>query len=1057
MTFKQRAADVCRFMQPAAFGKTQILWTLTGVLLAGCGSVHALSSHEADTMAGAFSSEFYVQNGSQGYFKDTQTGGITYFWGQAEMIETVIDAYEWSGDERHLDMCVNLLNGFLQREGTSWSWNIYNDDIMWAVLAFARVAMHTGDTYFASIAKSNFDMCYARAWDTVLGGGIYWTTDKGSKNACSNGNTAIAAYLLYQIYGDSAYLDKANAVYDWERATLFNPATGAVYDSIGTGGNINTWASTYNQGTFIGAAHFLGHTEDAKMAANFTLVQMSSSGILPQYGIAGNNSGFNAIFLRWMNRFIKDRDLQDQYGPWLQKNAAAAWNIRRSDNLSWCQWREQSPSDINFYAWDCISSYSSLYAADFTQSQSDYPVPRYPAGYWPLDESSGTVADDAAENSDGIVTDGTWSNGRVNGCLTFNGTSTKVETENPLCNDFSIAFWVKTTQSITGSQWYQGAGLVDADVAYTKDDFGTALLNGRFAFGIGNPDMTIQSTSTINNGNWHQCVATREQATGTIRVYVDGNLEASGSGNKNSLSASTSLLFGVTGSRFLNGSMDEIQIFTRTLSDNEVAALYYSRTHAPMSAPADLKAIPGNGQVNLEWKDAGGATAYNIKRSLVVGGPYTTVATVDSTSYTDTDLANNRTYYYVVSGANDIAESEVSAEVSVNPTALVTWLKADSLTNLSNGADVSVWSDASGNGNNATQPIDANKPSLIDNAINGKPAVRFNAADKSYLTISRPVQDDFTMVVVYQSSQGIGTGTGFYTGAGLISGEYAGTVNDFGVSLNANGSVLAGVGNPDLSIHSANGFNDGQPHVVTFIRTKSSGTIRLFVDGAQVYSTSGGTQSLTAPNVLMLGSHPVLNNYLTGDIAEVRIFSRVLSSTEMIYQERALRYSYGITGGSVPGISNELTGTADDGKVLLNWTMAPGASSYNIWRSSDGGATYVLIATELTNTSYVDATAAGNQDNLYRLEGVNECGAGSQTLPTSVYVIHPRLALSTDSGAMEMRWESWADDWQLYGATNLATPIIWQPLSDEPVADEGEFSVSVPMESPYHFFRLSRP
>ena len=84
------------------------------------------------------------------------------------------------------------------------------------------------------------------------------------------------------------------------------------------------------------------------------------------------------------------------------------------------------------------------------------------------------------------------------------------------------------------------------------------------------------STSPINDGNWHQCVATRVQSTGVISVYVDGNLEATGIGNTNSLNASASLVFGQieSGGGYFNGSLDEIEIFNRALGNNEVNALY---------------------------------------------------------------------------------------------------------------------------------------------------------------------------------------------------------------------------------------------------------------------------------------------------------------------------------------------------------------------------------------------------------------------------------------------------------------------------------------------------
>ena len=46
----------------------------------------------------------------------------------------------------------------------------------------------------------------------------------------------------------------------------------------------------------------------------------------------------------------------------------------------------------------------------------------------------------------------------------------------------------------------------------------------------------------------------------------------------------------------------------------------------PPQPPTGLVATPGNAQVSLSWTASSGATSYNVKRSTVSGGPYTTVA-----------------------------------------------------------------------------------------------------------------------------------------------------------------------------------------------------------------------------------------------------------------------------------------------------------------------------------------------------------------------------------------------------------------------------------------------
>ncbi|MCX6904346.1 MAG: PA14 domain-containing protein, partial [Verrucomicrobia bacterium] len=80
--------------------------------------------------------------------------------------------------------------------------------------------------------------------------------------------------------------------------------------------------------------------------------------------------------------------------------------------------------------------------------------------------------------------------------------------------------------------------------------------------------------------------------------------------------------------------------------------------------PGGLTATPGNAQVALSWSASSGATNYNVKRATVSGGPYTTIASRTTTSYTDATVANGTTYYYVVSASNGGGESANSAQAS---------------------------------------------------------------------------------------------------------------------------------------------------------------------------------------------------------------------------------------------------------------------------------------------------------------------------------------------------------------------------------------------------------
>jgi hypothetical protein len=87
------------------------------------------------------------------------------------------------------------------------------------------------------------------------------------------------------------------------------------------------------------------------------------------------------------------------------------------------------------------------------------------------------------------------------------------------------------------------------------------------------------------------------------------------------------------------------------------------------AAPLNLTATAGNQQLSLAWTASPGATSYNVKRAATNGGPYTTVASPVGTSYTDTNVTNGTTYYYVVTAVNASGESANSNQASATPSA----------------------------------------------------------------------------------------------------------------------------------------------------------------------------------------------------------------------------------------------------------------------------------------------------------------------------------------------------------------------------------------------------
>lgn len=322
----------------------------------GAAGSNAFTAADADALLAAHTRAFYQQTNGVAWFKATELGGKASFWMWAEQMEMELDAYERTTNPHQLTMFTNLFQGFIAQHGADWTHNPFNDDIMWMVIACARAALLTGNPAFRDAARSNFDACFARAWSSDLGGGLWWKTDNRSKNACVNGPAAIAAALLSRACQEPAYLLKATNIFLWEKATLFDAATGQVYDNIRLTGRKSYRAFTYNEGTFIGAANLLGYTNEALLAATYTMNRLCRDGILPPYGEAGDGGGFNGICVRWLARFMNEHHAQPVFESWLQKNADAAWQVRRpDDNLSWCRWQEPTPAGP-LHSWGCSSS-----------------------------------------------------------------------------------------------------------------------------------------------------------------------------------------------------------------------------------------------------------------------------------------------------------------------------------------------------------------------------------------------------------------------------------------------------------------------------------------------------------------------------------------------------------------------------------------------------------------------------------------------------------------------------------------------------------------------------
>ena len=85
--------------------------------------------------------------------------------------------------------------------------------------------------------------------------------------------------------------------------------------------------------------------------------------------------------------------------------------------------------------------------------------------------------------------------------------------------------------------------------------------------------------------------------------------------------------------------------------------------------PANLAVTEGEGQVTIDWDAAVEAvSSYNIYRSMFSGGGYEFLTNTAGTIYTDTEVTNSQSYYYILTSiADDGLESAPTAEIAALP------------------------------------------------------------------------------------------------------------------------------------------------------------------------------------------------------------------------------------------------------------------------------------------------------------------------------------------------------------------------------------------------------
>ncbi len=350
--------------------------------------------------------------------------------------------------------------------------------------------------------------------------------------------------------------------------------------------------------------------------------------------------------------------------------------------------------------------------------------PSVPYAHWRLDESTGATAADSSGNGrhGTLVNAPVWGAGRINNGLAFASASSRYVSlpagivQN--VNDFTISTWVRMTSLAAWARIFDfGTGTTNYMFLAPRTSSATTF---RFAIRTAAVSEQVIDSSTVPpTGSWAHVAVTLSGGTGTL--YLNGVAVGSNPAmtlRPASLGATTQNYLGrsqFSADPYLNGALDEFQIYGRALTAAEIAVLA-----APPAAPGSPAATAGNAQVVLSWSAVAGATHYAVRRAAVSGGPYATVATIADTACTDTGLVNGTTYYYVVTALKSPAESANSAQVSATPVSPLTPLQNWRLAHFGTA-------EASGEAANDADPDADGLANLLEYALGGDPTIASSA------------------------------------------------------------------------------------------------------------------------------------------------------------------------------------------------------------------------------------------------------------------------------------------------------------------------------------------
>jgi hypothetical protein len=207
---------------------------------------------------------------------------------------------------------------------------------------------------------------------------------------------------------------------------------------------------------------------------------------------------------------------------------------------------------------------------------------------------SNVVVDYSGQENNGTLYGPTWIDSSIKGtgALVFNGVNNSVNISGipALMGEYlTVSAWV---------YWNEGSGNFDPILSQSNVTHGYCLFvnnsDNKPTFRLGSTN--VVSSIGLNNG-WHNIVGIYNGTSNLLKIYVDGKTRGNTVVSDIGINCSAYVGFDNI-SNYFNGTIDEVAVWNRTLSDDEISMMYHGNFGGSVACltvqNADIGIIPYN-------------------------------------------------------------------------------------------------------------------------------------------------------------------------------------------------------------------------------------------------------------------------------------------------------------------------------------------------------------------------------------------------------------------------------------------------------------------------------